>query len=81
MTITCGNCGLFWPLQKGLKKGGTKALPHGYCLKHSIFPKNKPGKPVHPPRANIQDLPHNRAKTIMVHNDTDASHCTFFEEK
>ena len=75
----CGDCQSFWPLQKGLKQGGTKPLQHGYCLKKTIFPKNKPGNPVYPPKATVQDLPYNRAKTHIVHTDDNATNCAFYE--
>lgn len=80
-TEKCGNCVHFWPLQKALPKGGTKKLTRGHCLKRSVFPKNKPGKPVYPPGAIIKDLPFNRGQPHIVHKDDTVPTCTSAEVK
>lgn len=61
----CQTCMKYWPLEKGLPKG-TKQLTRGYCLAKTIFPKNRVGDRVYPPRARIEDTPNDMIKAKIV---------------
>ena len=76
----CGTCVHFYPLQKVKSKGGFIDLPRGYCLGKSVFAKNKPGKPVHPPGAKTEDLPYGRSKTVVVHKDDVVPNCNLYRK-
>jgi len=56
-------------------------LSRGYCLKSTVFPANKPGNPIFPPKAEVQDLPHNRAKVKLVVGDETIPSCAYYKEK
>jgi hypothetical protein len=45
-------------------------------LARSKYAKNKPGKPVYPPGAIIEDLPFNRHRIEVVNDDTVMPSCT-----
>lgn len=77
----CGQCKYMWPLQKGQRGGQTRTLTRGYCLKRTIFPKNRPGKHVHPPGAIVKDTPNAVIKPYIVRKDQVIQHCTWFAEK
>jgi len=77
----CGECKFMWPLQKGKRGGMVQKLARGYCLKRTIFPKNRPGKHVYPPGAIIKDTEHDRLKPYIVRKDQIVQHCTFFTNK
>lgn len=80
-TNKCKECQFFWRLEKGKRKGGTIQLTRGHCLKRSVFPKNKPGNPVYPPGAIVEDLPHHQGKPHIVHEDDVVASCTLFKVK
>ena len=69
-SIKCGQCGYFWAIQKGVRGGTTIPQSRGHCLAKSVYPKNKPGNPVFPPGAKLEDLPNNVANVKIVHKDT-----------
>ena len=73
--MSCGKCENFWPIQKGLRGGGTVPQSRGHCLAHSVYPKDKPGDPVYPPGAKVEELPNNVAKLHVVHEDQVVTSC------
>lgn len=77
----CGECGAFFPLEKGLKGGQRKALKHGYCLKKSKFAINKPGSPVYPPRATVIELENAVHQLKIVRCNQVEKHCADFAKK
>lgn len=82
----CKKCEFYYPLQKVVANRKTKTatmidLTRGYCLKRTVFAANKPGNPVYPPHAEVQDLPHNRAKVKLVLRDEVVPSCTLYKEK
>jgi len=80
-TEPCKNCKSFWALKKREKNGTMKDLNMGHCLKRSIFPAKKPGGPVYPPGAIIQDTQYNVGRACIV-KDTDViSSCSDFVRK
>jgi hypothetical protein len=69
-SIKCGQCEHFWAIQKGVRGGTTIPQSRGHCVINSVYPKNKPGNPVFPPKAKLEDLPGNVARVKIVHKDT-----------
>ena len=65
--LLCGKCEKFWAIQKGTRDGGFIPQSRGHCLARSVYPKNKPGNPVFPPGAKVEDLPNNVSKVFVVH--------------
>jgi len=80
-TEPCKNCKSFWALKKREKNGTMKDLNRGHCLKRSIFPANKPGGPVYPPEAIIQETKHNVIKAHIVKDTDVVSSCSDFVRK
>lgn len=79
--LPCGRCEKFWAIMKGNRDGSFTEQTRGHCLDRSIYPKDKPGNPVFPPGAKIEELPNNVAKIHVVHKDQVETSCNAATEK
>jgi len=80
-TKPCGTCTNYSAMEQGLRGGKRRILTQGYCLVHSIFAKNKPGNPVYPPRAKVQDLENAVHKLTIVSAYDVKKYCEAYKEK
>lgn len=74
--LPCGKCDLYYPVQRPTPKGGFKSLGHGHCLDRTIYAKNKPGHPVYPPRAKVEDRPYGQHQVAVVQENETVPGCT-----
>jgi hypothetical protein len=80
-TILCGQCIHYSELRKPKEKGGYKSLKKGHCLDQTVYAKNKPGKPVYPPNAKLEDLPFQQHKIVLVRETQIVLHCTAAKQR
>jgi len=82
MEQVCGNCGHYYPLKKGQKGKEPQILKRAFCLARTIFPKDRPGNPVYPPEAKIEETANNMILSYVVREkDPQAARCPFFKPK
>ena len=82
MAKLCGNCEKYYPLKKGQKGKEPRILERAYCLARTIFPKNRPGNPVYPPEAKIEETEQNMILAHIVRKrDPQAERCPFYTDK
>lgn len=80
--IPCGECSRYWEIKKPLKNGkGYIRLRRGHCLAKTIYAKNRPGSPVYPPGATVEELPDCRHKIYLVREEHVECGCTQVKEK
>lgn len=75
--IPCGECQRYHAIIKPHRNGKRSTdTGKGHCLEHTVYAKNKPGNPVYPPHAKVEDLPYNRHRIAIRRKDSVVPHCT-----
>lgn len=66
----CGDCEHFWEIKKTTKNRKAYIVTgRGYCLIHTVFAEGRPGNPVYPPKARVEELPDKRHKVKIIRNN------------
>ena len=74
-TLQCKDCVLYYPQRRPLAGGKFRDLGYGHCLARSRYAKSKPGNPVYPPGAIIEEREHNQHKIEIVNPNTVVNGC------
>lgn len=77
----CGDCAKFSVIKIATGKGVTKDSVHGHCLFKTIYAKNKPGNPVYPPGAKVEDREHAQHHVEIVRRTQVVPNCPGFSKK
>jgi len=81
-TNKCGDCTEYHAIIKPHRSGGKSTNTRkGHCLDQTIYAGNKPGNPVYPPGAKVQELPYGRHKIVLRREDEVCKHCMAFKPR
>lgn len=77
----CGNCAKFYAIKVASGKGTSRESNHGHCLYKCIYAKNKPGNPVYPPGAKVEDREYGQHHIVVVRRKQVLPNCPGFSKK
>ena len=83
LDIQCQECSHYHELRKPLrrKRGGSKSLRKGHCLKRSVYASNKPGNPIYPPGAVTEERKYAQHKITVVSEDQIVPGCIYANKR
>lgn len=78
---TCDQCLLFHVIRIPTGNGNTRATELAHCLGRTIYAANKPGHPVYPVKAKVEELPHAQHHIVIVRKGQPVGSCQLFQRK